>query len=972
MRHAGPGRDKAARHRRKIKRCVRAMAEIFSNMKEEGEMKKKNLTRTLSAVMAAAMVMTATLPVFADVSGESKSTSTTKDIENDLANADVINLDNKGSITIHKYDITSATQDGVYNEGDVRATGSVDTALEDTLADYAIEGVEFTYLRVGDIEQYSITTGTGTQLNLVYEIPGELAAILGLADEDGYQISLTGNRDSTISGYSVSKTVQLDDSLKATDMDAEGIAADNQCTESGVYHYTSDQINEALEDLIEDDYVYTKDILEAYMAYEDDAVALELTDKSGTTTTGNIDLGLYLIVETAVPENVVDTVNPFFVSVPMTNMTADDGHEYDDDNDGGSYWFYDIDVYPKNQTGNPTLDKMVRNATGTPSTYTSKDQDAHNTTTDNSNKLLQGTEGLDYIVSNYTDDYGAYGSVIDYDNDGDVDADDFVNGLRGVYGTLAAASQSAQGFAEQRGLGTYSTTNNGVNALAGSTDTDTDNANDGETTDQEVSKSESYSGEYQYASTTTASSGDVLDYILVSKIPHISSTATFLTQYQFDDILSEGLTYNEDVRIAFYTSAADAYINNTENAVDIWEADYANHTNANSTATQYFTVVSEGTDYGETKLTVSFTDAGLAYINGDNELTDGAVDPTKGYSDYYMVVYYTATVNLDKDGEVMETLVLGDQGNENDVTLTWSRTSTAYYDTLEDKCIVYSYGIDLTKEFTGTDGNFKDVEFNLYNRTDGYYVVAEKQDDSGIYWVTGKSADQSGATVFVPDETTGKIYIYGLEGDVYGLTELSTTDGYSLLADEIEIDIATASESIQAAVAGWTGQNYDITSIERDDDNNVSVITFTYDGVSYDWEKSTGKYYLAGTATEVTDADVLQTLGNNISGKIDMIEGNFVEGAATVDGVLATMLSTDYTYYDVDAADDGQLKYHTYTGTSENAIVALTITNTKNFTLPLTGGAGLYLITILGVIAVAGGCWIAFGRKKENNNVMAA
>ena len=63
----------------------------------------------------------------------------------------------------------------------------------------------------------------------------------------------------------------------------------------------------------------------------------------------NLELGLYLFVETEVPEQVTDTVNPWFVQLPFTSADGD-------------MWQYDMNVYPKNQSGNPTLDKSVRNA----------------------------------------------------------------------------------------------------------------------------------------------------------------------------------------------------------------------------------------------------------------------------------------------------------------------------------------------------------------------------------------------------------------------------------------------------------------------------------------------------------------------------------------------------------------------------------------------------------------------------------
>ena len=60
-----------------------------------------------------------------------------------------------------------------------------------------------------------------------------------------------------------------------------------------------------------------------------------------------------------------------------------------------------------------------------------------------------------------------------------------------------------------------------------------------------------YSEDFAYRDTTTASEGDVLDYILVSKLPHISSKATFLSEYTFTDTLSKGISYNRDLKIAF-------------------------------------------------------------------------------------------------------------------------------------------------------------------------------------------------------------------------------------------------------------------------------------------------------------------------------------------------------------------------------------------------------------------------------------
>ena len=79
----------------------------------------------------------------------------------------------------------------------------------------------------------------------------------------------------------------------------------------------------------------------------------EETKKDGTVTFGNLQLGLYLVVESKTPVTVTKAVDPFLVSVPMTRI-GKDGTTVPSD------WLYDIHVYPKNSTskGNVTLKKL--------------------------------------------------------------------------------------------------------------------------------------------------------------------------------------------------------------------------------------------------------------------------------------------------------------------------------------------------------------------------------------------------------------------------------------------------------------------------------------------------------------------------------------------------------------------------------------------------------------------------------------
>lgn len=265
----------------------------------------------------------------------------------------------------------------------------------------------------------------------------------------------------------------------------------------------------------------------------------------------------------------------------------------------------------------------------------------------------------------------------------------------------------------------------------------------------------------EYADIATGSEGDVMDYIFVSHLPKITSESTYLTQYTFVDKLDKGLTYNKDAAIYFYNNEADARVNNTTNAIKSW-----GHGSA------AFQETYEGSNSDYNQMTISPTKEGLKEI-----------DPT--LSQCWLVVSYSATVNSDA------TPVLGDAGNTNDVNLQWKRTSMDYMDTLEDRCRVYTFGLNIKKEFTDskTKGDPTKVQFVLKNETDGHYIVAKKAED-GLYYVTdaSKGAKEEDGTVFSPDGS-GKLLINGLEADTYVLTETHTSSGYSLLKEPITIEI---------------------------------------------------------------------------------------------------------------------------------------------------------------------------------------
>ena len=580
-----------------------------------------------------------------------------------------IDASKKASLSIYKYDITKAGAEGAWDAESYVSTGLHDDAVIDKLSKYAIQGVEFTYLRVADI----------TMNNEVVDGQRHVGVLYGFDSSD---------RSSAV-------------------LSAIGLtAADAHKSENGINYFTSDALNNKLAAALAANATTVKNALE--VAVKNGGVAMTETDTAGHTSASNMEQGLYLVVETRVPENVTSTCNPFLISLPMTTID-------------GSEWLYDLVIYPKNQTGNPDLEKTVR--------------ESKSSTGKNNGSLTDITDGFEH--------------------------------------------------------------------------------------------------------TATASVGDTVDYQIISTLPTITSKASSLSEYTYVDTLSKGICYHkDDVVIEFFRDSA------CTDKIATWGEDSAK-----------FTVTYDDT---ANSMTIKMTEIGLAEIN---EATTVYTDSVKrGYSDCTMRITYAATLTADAK--------MGDTDNPNEVVLTWKRTNTTYYDTLNDCCHVYTYGIDVLKQFSDGKGNIQNVKFLLHNDTDDVYVVADLKD--GVYYAKGYTSKKADATTFIPN-AQGHIVVKGLEDDVYSLTEIATDKGYVLLQDAIELVIKTAE-----------------------------------------------------------------------NGQCEKCGAKLLTASATVNGKDVTM-------------------------TDGNAIVPLTVINNPGFDLPKTGGRGVWMYTVGGVLLLSAAAFIVVKSRKHKS-----
>lgn len=283
-----------------------------------------------------------------------------------------------------------------------------------------------------------------------------------------------------------------------------------------------------------------------------------------------------------------------------------------------------------------------------------------------------------------------------------------------------------------------------------------------------------------YAHTATGSIGDVIEYQILSTLPSITSRATSFSEYTYTDTLSAGLSYRKnDVRMEWFSDKSCT----EESRVAVW-------TEQNGKFAVSYSALGD-----ESVMRIKMTDAGLEELNNSDAVYDPNTSLYRGYSGCTMRITYTAFVSA--------TPVYGDIGNPNEVTLTWSRTNTAYSNTLTDDCHFYVYGLDLLKLFSDNLGDYSKVQFKLYNTTDSYWVTANS-DDNGNYLVSGHAEREDDASVLTPG-SSGHLFLKGLEDDIYRVTEINTDANYTLLGNFITVEIRVKESGKICGTCGKSG-----------------------------------------------------------------------------------------------------------------------------------------------------------------------
>lgn len=538
------------------------------------------------------------------------------------------------------------------------------------------------------------------------------------------------------------------------------------------------------------------------------------TDKAGKVEFTGLEVGLYLVIETTLPQAVTQKAEPFLVSIPMTRIGAG---EDETTNPNNEVWMYDVTVYPKNSIaqGNVTLEKKGVTGSDTANAvsldgvkftlYRKSDTDGtYTAVTDCTDKVTASGQiqfsnlrkGSYYIMETGYADNADAGYILDtkakyafaIDKDGkvaantDLTGNDVVNATEGVF-AISAEDSKLTVYNYKPDVEKTVTKRDGS-----STVTNTDGTTVG-----------NHEADYGV--------GDKVTYTLTIDVPaNIAKLRTFTVT---DTTVAAQLVHD--------TGRVTVSAKNKDNTV--------------TDITSAYGTPDIKTEGKNSVLTIAFTPANLESVAGGQ-----------------ITITYTATVQKDA--------IVAGSGNVNSAKLQYSRTTDTTkaeegenepYE-IEDQSVVYTFSTSLLKKGEGGtyDGTampgvtfalYKKVENNEWSDQDKVTIAGKEYNKNtdvisnavalGLTeneeetWIKIPYADRAedGST-----DTNGKLTYSGLPKGTYRFVETKTLDGYNLLSEPVDAKL-----NQQYSTVWTTSTTYVGGKLEK---NKYSSTTYTGDAAS--------------------------------------------------------------------------------------------------------------------------------------------
>ena len=463
------------------------------------------------------------------------------------------------------------------------------------------------------------------------------------------------------------------------------------------------------------------------------------TKNDGSAQFTNLDLGLYLVVETTQPQAVVKAVTPFLISIPMTRVKTNNGDE-----NQLKEWLYDVVVYPKNSTsrGEVIIDKK-----GVVGDKDATEKEALNNVTfdlerldDSQNPAVWVKERTDLVTGTAAEGVTAVAGQIK------------VTGLNtGSYRFVETANDNKNYIVDESKYYYFNIDDKGQVVIPDDykNDPDYDNKNGTLTIynykpdlDKEVLKR---GGDKEdpndWVEATDYKAGATIPYKVTVTVPaNITKLGTF--------------------------KVTDTPMHQTDNI----DADkiHVYHYNGTEIDNSKYAVVRDNTQKG-------------FVLTFNNPREDLAGDAGKT-----ITIRYKAT--LDKDA------VTTIDGNPNTVELEYTnrigsdgQPAGDSTDKIHDDAIVYTFAVNIVKTAADKNTPLSGVEFDLYEE------VAEKTEGTVLgstIGMTGENAEKYYKLVkHLTTDGYGKVSASGLEKGTYYLVETKTAEGYNLLKEPVKVDL---------------------------------------------------------------------------------------------------------------------------------------------------------------------------------------
>ena len=500
------------------------------------------------------------------------------------------------------------------------------------------------------------------------------------------------------------------------------------------------------------------------------------TDENGKVEFTGLNVGLYLVIETTLPQAVTQKAEPFLVSIPMTRIGAGKDETTNPNNE---VWMYDVTVYPKNSIaqGNVTLEK--KGVTGSDTAKAVK------------------LNGVKFTLYRKSDTDGAYTAVADCTN---------------------KATESGQIQFSNLRKGSYYIMETGY----------ADNADAGYILDTKAKYAFAIDKEGKVAANTDLTGDDVVKE--TEGVFAISRTDSKLTVYNYKPDVEKTVTKRDGSNKV--TNTDDTTVGNHE--ADYSVGDKVTYTltidvPANIAKLRTFTVtdttVAAQLVHDTGRVTVSaknkdntVTDITSAYVTpdikteGKNSVLTIAFTPAnlESVAGGQITITYTATVQKDA--------IVAGSGNVNSAKLQYSRTTDTTkaeeddnkpYE-IEDQSVVYTFSTSILKKGDGGtyDGTaMPGVTFALYKKVEdsewnaqGKVTIAGKEYDKNTNVISNavalgltENSNETWIKIYYAERTEdgatgtdGKLTYTGLPKGTYKFVETKTLDGYNLLSKPVD------------------------------------------------------------------------------------------------------------------------------------------------------------------------------------------